>query len=92
MTIREQLEQDKVLEPYYYFIKSLDEEEIMENKKQKLVKRLGEIKTQLDYLKYQENALNVEYENILLELWELLPVSDDTKVIKKGIKNAGFNK
>jgi len=92
MTIREQLEQDKVLEPYYYFIKSLDEEEIMENKKQKLVKRLGEIKTQLDYLKYQENALNVEYENILLELWELLPVSDDTKVIKKGIKNARFNK
>jgi len=92
MTIRDQLEQDKILEPYYYFIQPFSEEEFMEDRKKELVKRLGEIKTQLDYLKYQENALNVEYENILLELWELLPVSDDTKVIKKGIKNARFNK
>lgn len=92
MTIREQLEQDKILEPYYYFIQSLDEEVIMEDKKQELIKQLGEIKAQLDYLKYQENALNIEYENIMLELWETLPIVPEHKIIKKEVNNVRFNR
>jgi len=84
MTIREQLEQDKVLEPYYYFIQPFSEEEFMEDKKQQLIKRLGEIKVKLDYLKYQENALKVEYENIILELWENIP-SENKKPNQKAI-------
>lgn len=77
MTIREQLEQDKVLEPYYYFIDPLEiKEEIMEDRKKEIIKRLGEIKAQLECLKYQENVLKTEYENIMLELWELLPGVD----------------
>lgn len=92
MTIREQLEQDKILEPYYYFIQSLDEEVIMEDKKQELIKQLGEIKAQLDYLKYQENALNIEYENIMLELWETLPIVPEHKIIKKEVNNVRPNR
>lgn len=89
MTIREQLEQDKILEPYYYFIDPLEiKEEIMEDRKKEIIKRLGEIKVQLDYLKYQENALNVEYETLALEIWELLSESNN-KVIKKGGLNNG---
>lgn len=85
MTIREQLEQDKILEPYYYFIDPLEiKEEIMEDRKKEIIKRLGEIKVQLDYLKYQENALNVEYENIMQELWMMLPsVNEKSKGLKK---------
>ncbi len=91
MTIREQLEQDKILEPYYYFVQPFSEEEFMEDRKKELVKRLGEIKVQLDYLKYQENALNVEYENIMLELWELLPGVDNKVVKKGGLNNGSIN-
>lgn len=88
MTIREQLEQDKVLEEYYYFVQPFSEEEFMEDRKKEIIKRLGEIKVQLNYLKYQENALNVEYETLALEIWELLSESNN-KVIKKGGLNNG---
>ncbi|MBR2245560.1 MAG: hypothetical protein IKN65_00650 [Clostridia bacterium] len=82
MTIREQLEQDKVLEEYYYFVQPFSEEEFMEDRKKEIIKRLGEIKAQLECLKYQKNALNVEYENMMLELWELLPGVEEKKEVK----------
>lgn len=49
----------------------------MEDNKKQLVKKLGEIKNQLNYLKHQEDILNMEYENIMLELWELLPITEE---------------
>ena len=97
MTIREQLEQDKMLEPYYYFIDPLEiKEEIMEKEDlRNFTRRLGEIQQRLDinkkqqeYLKKEENVLKTEYENIMLELWELLPGLDNKK---GGINNGSIN-
>jgi len=82
MTIREQLEQDKILESYYYFIDPLEikedkmEKENLKNFTRRLMnikQRLEMIKIQQEYLKKEENVLKTEYENIMLELWELFP-------------------
>lgn len=52
-------------------------QETMKEELKELIIKLGQIDTELKQLKSREQALQTEYNNIMLELWNMIPPVED---------------
>ena len=49
----------------------------MKEELKELIIKLGQIDTELKQLKSREQALQTEYNNIMIELWNIIPPVED---------------